>query len=151
LYGEQRVLQIALSSTCVQMVVLAFADNTLMVFGGLLLGSLGYMTFPSISSMKANNAGEHEQGAVQGALYGARAFAQGIGPLIFSYVFTHSTRTDSGMYWPGASFMFGGSLMALALSVAATIDTIDGQAVILCSPKSSPLNSPKKVVPKSSP
>lgn len=35
------------------------------------------MSFPTISSIKSCNAAEHEQGSVQGALYGARAFASG--------------------------------------------------------------------------
>ena len=35
------------------------------------------MSFPTISSIKSNNAHEHEQGSVQGALYGARALASG--------------------------------------------------------------------------
>lgn len=37
----------------------------------------GSMSFPTISSIKSNNAQEHEQGSVQGALYGARALASG--------------------------------------------------------------------------
>lgn len=37
----------------------------------------GSMSFPTISSIKSCNAAEHEQGSVQGALYGARALASG--------------------------------------------------------------------------
>ena len=39
--------------------------------------SAGSMSFPTISSIKSCNAAEHEQGSVQGALYGARALASG--------------------------------------------------------------------------
>ena len=36
------------------------------------------------------------QGTVQGALYGARALAQGVGPLGFSYMFFFFSRSRSG-------------------------------------------------------
>ena len=39
------------------------------------MGCLGGMSFPAISSIKANNVDVHEQGQIQGALYGARALA----------------------------------------------------------------------------
>lgn len=44
-------------------------------FLGIILGCLGGMSFPAISSIKSNNVDEHEQGQIQGALYGARALA----------------------------------------------------------------------------
>lgn len=40
------------------------------------------MSFPTISSIKSCNAAEHEQGSVQGALYGARALASGAAPTL---------------------------------------------------------------------
>ncbi len=43
------------------------------------------------------------QGTIQGALYGAKALAQGIGPLIFAALFSACTRSDSPLpYFPGA-------------------------------------------------
>ena len=36
---------------------------------------MGGMAFPTISSINANNVEEHEQGQIQGALYGARALS----------------------------------------------------------------------------
>lgn len=60
------------------------------------------MSFPTISSIKSANAQEHEQGSVQGALYGARALASGTGPLLFAALFSAFTRTDSPLpYFPG--------------------------------------------------
>lgn len=47
---------------------------------------------------------EHEQGAVQGALYGARALASGTGPLLFALLFSAFTKTDSPLpYFPGGA------------------------------------------------
>lgn len=62
------------------------------------------MSFPTISSIKSNNAQEHEQGSVQGALYGARALASGAGPLLFAALFSGFTQTGSPLpYFPGAA------------------------------------------------
>lgn len=42
------------------------------------------------------------QGTVQGALYGARALAQGIGPLIFAWMFAAFTKGSYGLpVFPG--------------------------------------------------
>ncbi len=42
------------------------------------------------------------QGTIQGALYGAKALAQGIGPLIFASLFSAFTRSDSRLpFFPG--------------------------------------------------
>ena len=43
------------------------------------------------------------QGTIQGALYGAKALAQGIGPLVFAALFSAFSRSDSQLpYFPGA-------------------------------------------------
>jgi hypothetical protein len=43
------------------------------------------------------------QGAMQGALFGARSLATGLGPVIFAALFTLFSRSDSSLpYFPGA-------------------------------------------------
>ena len=70
---------------------------------------------------------EHEQGSVQGALYGARSLASGTGPLLFAGLFSAFTKTESPLpYFPGAPFMFGTLLMLVAIGVAATIHSTAG-------------------------
>lgn len=57
----------------------------------------------------------------QGALYGARSLAMGVGPLVFAAVFRAFSRSDSGWpSFPGAPFLLGAvvSAVALALSVS---------------------------------
>ncbi|PSC69918.1 CWF19 2 [Micractinium conductrix] len=125
--GEQRVLMIALVASAAQQAILGVAGVKWVAFLGIGLGSLGSMSFPTISSIKSNNAQEHEQGSVQGALYGARALASGTGPLLFAALFAAFTRTDSPLpYFPGAPFLFGTALMLVALGVAATIPSTAG-------------------------
>jgi hypothetical protein len=64
--GEQRVLVLGISATAVQQIWLAFASSKGSALCAVALGSLGAVMWPTISSIKANNAGMHEQGAVQG-------------------------------------------------------------------------------------
>ena len=74
------------------------------------------MAFPVISALKSVNAGAAEQGKVQGALFGARALAQGTGPLLFSALFNFFTR--GGRDWPAAPFWGLTLLMAAGVAVA---------------------------------
>ena len=85
------------------------------------------MSFPTISSIKSNNAEEHEQGSVQGALYGARALAAGMGPLLFAQIFSAFTRSDSRLpFFPGAPFVIGAALLAGGVAVACSIPSAAG-------------------------
>ncbi|KAL4420298.1 hypothetical protein ABPG77_001388 [Micractinium sp. CCAP 211/92] len=125
--GEQRVLLVALAASAIQQLILAMAGAKWVAFLGISLGSLGSMSFPTISSIKSNNAQEHEQGSVQGALYGARALASGTGPLVFAFLFAAFTRTESPLpFFPGAPFLFGFALMLLAIGITATIPSTAG-------------------------
>ena len=72
-------------------------------------------------SIKSRNAAESEQGAVQGALFGAQAIATGIGPVFFATLFSEFTRSDRPRFvplLPGAPFMLGSALMSFAVIVA---------------------------------
>jgi MFS family permease len=125
LQGECRLLALGLAASAAQQLSLALAGSKGAALGAVALGSLGSVAFPTVSSIKANNAGEHEQGAVQGALAGARALASGVGPLLFAFVFALTTRTDSPLpFFPGASFLLGSALMvgAVGLTLALPAD-----------------------------
>ena len=58
----------------VQQVLLALANTHDDIWIALAIGCMGMMSFPTLSAIKSNNSAEHEQGAVQGALFGASAF-----------------------------------------------------------------------------
>jgi DHA1 family tetracycline resistance protein-like MFS transporter len=121
--GKSRMLLIGLSASLIQQVCMTLVWNKPTALAAMCLGSLGNLSFPAISSIKSINVLESEQGAVQGALQGARALAQGLGPLAFAGIFSLFTKTSSPLpYFPGAPFVFGAVLMLIALIVAATVD-----------------------------
>mmetsp|Transcript_12814 Transcript_12814/g.38699 ORF Transcript_12814/g.38699 Transcript_12814/m.38699 type:complete len:525 (-) Transcript_12814:561-2135(-) len=129
--GEKRVLAVGLGAACLELLAMGLITAKWQTFAALSIGSLGGMAFPAISSIKANNVDETEQGTVQGALFGAKALATGTGPLLFAALFAGFTKTDSPLpYYPGAPFLMGSALMVVAVVVAATLPTRSGGAVL---------------------
>lgn len=115
--GETRLLLVGLVVGSVQQLFLVLARSKWQAIGAVALGSLGSVTFPTISGIKANNSSAQEQGAVQGALYGARALASGVGPLIFGLLFRLSIDEH-----PGLPFLLGSVLMLGAALIAWSLD-----------------------------
>lgn len=124
-FGERKVLVVGLIAGILQQVALALAGHKWQVLTAISLGSLGSVTFPTISSLKANMASDHEQGSVQGALNGAKALASGVGPLAFAALFAAFTRSDSPLpFFPGAPFILGAVLMTVTAVLAAGLPAV---------------------------
>lgn len=122
--GVKHLLVIGLVATMLQQFCMAFVVEKWQVYLTIGLGTIGSVSFPAISSIKANNASSSEQGTVQGALFGARALAQGIGPVMFAAIFSAFTRSDTDLpYFPGAPFIFGTVLMLVAVAIAVMLET----------------------------
>eukprot|EP00890_Picochlorum_soloecismus_P005215 jgi/Picsp_1/5695/NSC_03054-R1_major facilitator superfamily len=121
--GEARLLAFGLVASTFQQCILTFAAKKWHAFFAVSLGSLGSVTFPTISSIKANNSLDHEQGSVQGALYGARSIASGVGPLAFAFLFSAFTKSDSPFpFFPGAPFVLGTVIMIGTTVLACTLE-----------------------------
>ncbi|CAL8465277.1 g4812 [Coccomyxa elongata] len=124
--GETGVLYIGLSVSCVQQVCIAFAWTKPLSVAAVAIGSLGNMSFPAISAIKSKSVPRHEQGAMQGALFGARSLATGLGPVLFATAFSFFSRSGSRLpFFPGAPFIGGAVLVFIGLVVALTIRTDD--------------------------
>ena len=115
---EKAVLVLAMVASTVEMALLAAAPylSAVAAYGGIAVGALGTMSFPIISALKSVNAHEGEQGRVQGALFGAKALAQGLGPLIFSALFSYYAQPAH--YFPSAPLIGLTLLMAVGAAVA---------------------------------
>lgn len=140
LLGEARLLGLGLIMSTCQQAMLLFATQKWHALTAIFLGSFTSVSFPAISSIKANNSQEHEQGSVQGALYGARAIASGVGPLVFAFLFKIFTTSDSSLpFFPGAPFVLGFFLMLMTTALAWTLDAdAGGHSGILGSSSRSP-------------
>lgn len=122
LLGEARLLGMGLVLSTCQQFMLIWSTKKWHALSAVFLGSFSSVTFPTISSIKANNSEEHEQGSVQGALYGARSIASGMGPLAFAYLFKIFTQSDSSLpFFPGAPFVLGTLVMAATTVLSFTL------------------------------
>ena len=121
--SEKAILVVAMLASTAQVALFAAAPylSAAAAYGGVAIGALGTMSFPIVSALKSVNAHEGEQGRVQGALFGAKALAQGIGPLIFSALFTYYAQPQR--YFPSAPMVGLSVLMAAGAAVATAIQT----------------------------
>lgn len=85
--GEHAMMIVAFLGSIAKLLGLSAATAKWQCFASICVGSLYFMAFPAISSIKANAVAEHEQGAVQGAVAGVQALASGAGPLLFMTIY----------------------------------------------------------------
>jgi MFS family permease len=83
LCGEKGAMVIGTSAMIARSFAYATATSKAQILAATTWGTLSVLTYPAVSSIKANALPDHEQGAIQGALSGVQAIAQGIGPLVF--------------------------------------------------------------------
>lgn len=95
--SERTLIVAAFGGVLLKLIGLAVAQTKAQVLLSITCGTLYFMAYPSISSIKANSVPSHELGAVQGALSGATALASGVGPLIMNQIFSWST---TAVYMP---------------------------------------------------
>lgn len=119
LLGEKKLIVFGLVMQIIQQIAVALSFSKVEAICAVSIGSLGMVTFPAISSLKSNGVAANEQGQIQGALYGVQALAMGLGPLLFSAIFTAFTRAHSILpYLPAAPFFIGSVLLLIPLGVA---------------------------------
>ncbi|KAG7674980.1 hypothetical protein Ndes2526B_g07824 [Nannochloris sp. 'desiccata'] len=127
--GEKKLLIAGLLAQLVQNITIMLATHKWQAIAGIVTASFGSVTFPTISSIKANAALDHEQGAVQGALNGAKSLASGVGPLAFAWLFAAFTRTDSELpFFPGAPFALGIVLLVSTVWLAVGLPMTAGDS-----------------------
>jgi DHA1 family tetracycline resistance protein-like MFS transporter len=100
--------------------VLAFAGYGLapqgwMVYAIIAVASLGGVSQPAAQAIVSKAVPPTEQGLLQGAMTGLQSVAGIIGPLLGSVVFRQFTREGAGVHLPGAPFLLGSALTALAM------------------------------------
>jgi DHA1 family tetracycline resistance protein-like MFS transporter len=84
----------------------------------IVFGSLGGLTGPAVQSIVAGTVDANDQGKIQGALTSLMSLTNVIAPLLFTAVlFSYFTSPPAVVQIPGAPFLVGSLLLALALVV----------------------------------
>jgi len=81
------------------------------------IGPWSYLTIPAIAAIKSINVDETEQGAIQGALFGAQSLASGVAPLFLGVLYNWFTKRHESyiIMFLVAGIAFIGVLFAISI------------------------------------
>lgn len=100
--------------------ILAFANSGPVLYLGVVIGSLGGLTFPAFQGLMSARVDPDAQGELQGAIASVLSISALTGPLIMPPVF--AAFTDSkGLYLPGAPFVLSVILTLAGLLLFAVL------------------------------
>ena len=118
--GEPVALLAGLGFGAVAFVVYALAPTGWVFMGGIVVGGLFGLAYPSLQGMMSRRVGPEEQGQLQGALGSLAGIAAIIAPGMFTQVFASAIRPGGlgGGALPGAPFLLAGLLLVVGMVVA---------------------------------
>jgi MFS transporter, DHA1 family, tetracycline resistance protein len=96
----------------------SFAVEGWMMYAIMIPFGLGGIAGPSLQSLISQQVGPDAQGELQGGITSLQSITTIIGPLLASNLFAHFTAKTTSFQFPGAAFMMGALLTAVALIFA---------------------------------
>ncbi|AWN23870.1 tetracycline resistance MFS efflux pump [Deinococcus irradiatisoli] len=116
--GERKAILLGLLLGLAEMLVLAFARSSPVLYVSLVLGALGGLAGPAMQGLISRQVGESEQGRVQGALTGLNSLVGVVGPLLATWVYAYFNGGGAAVRVPGAAFLMGAAFSLLGTVVA---------------------------------
>ena len=116
--GERRAGQFGMLFGIPAYLIFAFAPNDWFVFLGIIIGAASGFAFPAMQQMMSRRISEDAQGELQGAIASTVSLTSIIGPVMMTGVFGAYADSE-GLYFPGAPFILGATLMVIALLIYA--------------------------------
>ena len=119
-FGERRTVVIGFLFNFAIFIILGFITSG---FWALLLtpiSALGSIVIPAIRGIISNKAKANQQGEVHGIIASTESLAVIFAPLVLTYIFYVSTRSDGAFYLPGMPFFFAAVIISAALTVFIT-------------------------------
>jgi DHA1 family tetracycline resistance protein-like MFS transporter len=117
-WGERRTLIIGLVIGSFEYLLFGLAPQGWMLYGVIVLGSLGWVAGPAMQALITKMVPPTEQGAVQGALGSIRSITEIIGPLVATNLFGYFTSAAAPLHLPGAAFIAASAFVALGTVIA---------------------------------
>ncbi len=117
-YGEKKVILWGFIFWTLGMILLSLAFTPSLLYLFLVPYILGGIAGPTLQGVISNEVPDNEQGNLQGTITSIAGLTAFIGPILFSSIFTFFTKKDTAIYYPGASFAFGGIILILATFIA---------------------------------
>ena len=121
-FGERRTVTVGLTVSAIAFLGYGLATQGWMVLVIIMFGSLGGVTGPAMQSIIAGTVAPSEQGKIQGALTSLISVTNIIAPLVFTAgLFSYFTSDQAAFVLPGAPFLVGSALLAIALLITRVV------------------------------
>jgi DHA1 family tetracycline resistance protein-like MFS transporter len=112
-WGERKTLILGLMIGSLEYLMFGLAPQGWMLYGIIVLGSIGWVAGPAMQAMITKLVPVTEQGAVQGALTSIRSLTEIVGPLLATNLFGYFTSASAPVRIPGAAFLAASTLVAM--------------------------------------
>jgi MFS transporter, DHA1 family, tetracycline resistance protein len=120
--GERKTLLVGTAISAVAFFGYGFATEGWMLPLIISLGGIGGLAGPASQSLLTSTVKNTEHGRVQGAMTSLQGFISILAPMLFTTgLFTYFSRKDAWIYFPGAPFIVGGTLIAIAWVIALVV------------------------------
>jgi MFS transporter, DHA1 family, tetracycline resistance protein len=116
--GERRAIVLGLSSSVASFTLYALVPDGWMMLPVMVVGSLGGIAGPALQGLISRTVSDAEQGSVQGALASLNSLAAIVSPIAATALFAYFTGPTAPIDLPGAPFLAGAMLLALAIGLA---------------------------------
>lgn len=116
--GAERSVLLGLSLYTAALPLMAFAVDPWILFVAAVPYVFAGIGGPAIQSIISNRVPSSEQGQIQGGLTSVISLTAIIGPPMMTALFSHFTRTEGMIYFPGAPFLLGSVLTATSVVLA---------------------------------
>jgi DHA1 family tetracycline resistance protein-like MFS transporter len=117
-FGERRTVIGGLCVSTLAFLCYGLATHPWMILTTIVFGSLGGVTGPAIQSIVTGSVSPSDQGKVQGALTSLMSLTNILAPLLFTAgLFSYFTSERAAFRLPGAPFLVGSALLAVALLI----------------------------------
>lgn len=116
--GQRRSVYIGLILYSIGFLLFGLATTGWMMFVFLVPYCFGGIAGPALQSIMSSHVPANEQGELQGALTSLISLTSIVGPLLMTGLFYEFSRTDGGLYFPGAAMLAGSALTLLSAFLA---------------------------------
>jgi DHA1 family tetracycline resistance protein-like MFS transporter len=120
--GNKKAIILGLILYIIGFTCFAFAPNGLMMMIFILPYCLAGIGNPAMQTIISNQVPANAQGEIQGIVTSMQSAGAILGPFSMAYIFAHFIIKDTGIYFPGAPFIF--SVVLTLISLIITITTL---------------------------
>lgn len=116
--GLAKSILLGLLFISVSLFAIGAAQSTLWLFIVSIFYVCGGIAGPAIQSSISNLTPANQQGQIQGAITSVVSVTAIFGPVLMTSLFSYFTQSHGTIYFPGAPFYLGGTLVLVALLIA---------------------------------